>query len=238
MKPLPKEHFVRQFRERSPFLNPKGMFTSAGAPTSSRSFDFMTARERLEEILDKRKDWQGDPLGLLENAKERFSEAKAEWKGHVKDQPHLNDKAKPTGHFAERINRWAARKQVLEEESRALNKLLNQEEKVVDQDFAKRQKKTRWLGVCKLNDNLIAACDLRPVEYKDGKPVFVDDGGSVDEYLAECKLQGRAKAATHRELEKKKAAELETQQLATKKAEKDIYDKHLKKLQRRKTDAA
>ncbi len=67
-------------------------------------------------------------IGLLEIAKGRLNQAKAEWKHYLLSQPLMNPKTKPIDRFADNINMFSARKQSLEEESRALNKLLHEKE--------------------------------------------------------------------------------------------------------------
>ena len=197
MKPPSKKHCVQLYRKRTPILSQDTQYDTHGRPLNSEAIQqsMMQPEDRLREIISKKHAPYG-PVGELEIAKSQLNIAKKEWKYHCDHSPTMTDEKKktPTGHYAENINKASARKQVLEEESRALNAILREQEKEDDARLIKLQKKFKYHGLCKLKDGQIWKCDQRKVEYSDGLPFFKDDKNSVNEYLIEVKKRKKAKA--------------------------------------------
>ena len=203
MEPLPKNHYVKLFRKSSPYLNQGGQADQFGRPTNSRYFDGLGPAEQLQEIVSKKHGPYG-PVGLLEIAKLKLKKAKDEWQYNLKVR-NKDSKTPAKGNYADAINRALARKQVLEEESRFLNKILRKEEKVEDLILKKQQKKFRYKGLRKRKNNEVWQCDFRLVENRK----FVDDGSDLDEYIFEVKKRKRAKSLALRQIEKKEMEKVE-----------------------------
>jgi len=229
------EEWTKKYRQGSGILNPENLFDKQGRPKSSKSYSFPDKKSYLEELVSLRHDAFG-PKGLVENCKEKLREEKSRWQYHQKNR-NRDVKDKPTGDFAITINRLTAKLKVYREEARAINSELAKEEKHESEILAQKQKKFAGQGSCKLSDGLIARCDFRDVEYKDGKPYFIDDGSDVQEYRAECKkvMLENAQAA-------KKALRLEQEEIERNNSQKIVAKKkavetQLNKIRRRKEAA-
>jgi len=224
------------YENKSLFCNPAKRFDSYGRPTSSQSYDFSEPEEYLKKLLSKRRDAFG-PLGLLEQAKEELREAKNRWKYHCEHSKLIDPKTPPKGDFAKEINRLAGKKKVLEKEARILSGWLGEKESHESVKLKKLQKKMANQGTCKLIDGLIARCDWRDVEYKEGNPYFVDDGSSVEEYKANCKAQKRAKAKAAAKVLKMENEQAERDRKNKIESRKIAIDEQLQKLRRRQATA-
>ncbi len=225
----------KHFRSRSGVLNPTNLYDKQGRPTSSNSFSFTDGKEYLEELVSLRRDTFG-PKGLIEIAKEKLKTAKSDWQYRM--DARLTPKTPPKGQALIDINRLNARLKVYREEARTINAKFQKEEKSDDAKLSKQQRKRAGQGGSSLKDGLINSCDLRPVIYKEGIPVFEDDGSDVMEYLAECKAAKREKAKAEAKALRLEQAEIErvnSQKIAHKKK---AVETQLLKIKRRRQESA
>ena len=222
------------YENKSLYCHPEKRFDSFGRPTSSQSYDFVEPQEYLRKLLSKKTDGWGNKTGLIEIVKEDLREAKARWRYHCEHSKMIDPKTPPTGDFAKEINRLTGKKKVLEKEARLLNKQLQIKEQYEENRLKKKQKKFANQGNCKLIDGLIGRCDFRDVEYKDGKPFFIDDGSSVDEYIAKCRELKRTKAIAMARVQRKELAQIEQDRKNKIESKKILVDEQLQKIRRRK----
>lgn len=228
------EEWTKKYRQGSGILKPENLFDGKGRPKSSKCFSFTDKKSYLEELVSLRHDVFG-PRGLIEICKEKLRTAKSDWQYRM-DARHTPN-VKPKGDALIDINRLTARLKVYREEARAINAELAKEDKADDSKLLKQQKKMAGHGSCSLENGLIAYCDFRDVEYKDGKPVFEDDGSDVQEYRATCKKVNYEKAVAAKKalrLEQVEIERTETQKIAGKKK---AVETQLNKIRRRKEAA-
>jgi len=221
------------YEAKSLYCHPERRFDSVGRPTSSQSYDFSEPDEYLRKLLSKNTDGWGNPVGLIEICKIELREAKSRWRYHCEHSKMIDPKTPPKGDFAKEINRLTGKKKVLEKEARILNGWLGEKESHESVKLKKLQKKMANQGTCKLIDGLIARCDWRDVEYKEGNPYFVDDGSSVEEYKANCKAQKRAKAKAAAKVLKMENEQAERDRKNKIESRKIAVETQLKKLRRR-----
>jgi hypothetical protein len=208
-EPLSVEHFYQLYKSRSTILNQDT--NTKTPPRSSRPVfiaDLAGLKAEHHRYVDKTLDEFDLPMGRVPRARlERqtfvYNYAVAHnFQDHKKvTSAHMDVKN------AEKLNRMDGFLKCLELESRTLASTIIKLQKAHDMEQAKKQHKAKQLGNVRTalvtvgqgrdrrQEKRIITVDLRDVIYKNDKPVFADDGSSVEEYLEEVKKERKAKVS-------------------------------------------
>lgn len=187
-----KEQYLARFIRLSAILNRETPDRGKPPSSSFMIFGLQGLKDFREDILEKGQDDSGIFNGSLEHARYKAKEARANWKRYLKQNPLMDQNAKPVDHYADRINFWDAKVAVLEKEAWELNRIIEEAEEKEREAQKKKATKRKKLGdiSAKMIDGKLARVGGRPVKLRaDGKYVFKDDGTSVEEYIQFQKRQ-------------------------------------------------
>ena len=197
MRAKTKEEFQRMFESRSGILNPPSNDPKQLPRTSGHLiYGLAGMQAELDAILDKEIDEQGRYHGHLNYAKAMAKEARENWIAYRNSQLNLSKDEKPTGEFAENINKWDAKVTVLEKESRKLVKMIEELSSKQEEEEKKAKSKRRpSLSGKSRNGKLYIFSGREVIQNEEDEDIFKDNGELVKEFvkreIARRKAEGK-----------------------------------------------
>lgn len=186
-------------RLKSAWLNPSyqaGVGEFIYIPSDSKGLS-----DILATLEDESFNASGQATGALSAGKLRLKAVWDSWKYQVeKVNPYGTKKLKePTGDYLSAIALAEAQVGILKGEISEVRRRLSAALEDEAGQAGARVEKLRFKGHGRLKNGMFVSMDARQVHYVDGKPVFVDNGQTIEDYKLEIK---KHKA----ELAKKRAA--------------------------------
>lgn len=177
------------YRPKSIWFNeekPVGTVLWQATPKDLRGLQRCLWAKTTEEL-----DKSGEP-GELRRAKSILMAAWQDYRKACADDPfgRLDRLNPPEGDYLEKIAEAQARVNLIEDEIREIERRIAATEEPLEQKKEDQAARLRFKGRYRCNeDRKVIECDGREVRQDEGdKPVFVDTGESVAEYLEQCKV--------------------------------------------------
>jgi len=208
---LTKKYFIDLLTKRSVLLNPPSKDPKERPTRHFSMIAGLNGLENYQNSLLHNVEIKGElKLSKLNFAKLQLKESKERWAKFNASQMHK--KQEPVGHFAERINKAAAKIEVFQAESRMISKILKEANaKKAEQERVETEAKAagpfpRLIG--KIKDGQLSEMDGKKII--DG---IFEDGTSVKAYVEAGKVK-RMKYFEQKEAEEAEALKIKLAMMA------------------------